>query len=190
MSRTSPWILLLHIPPTSPLRLIYRLADSRSGDLESPAGRSFDPRAETAMTTARRPLSLLICPCLSLQSTDYCLIPCCHTLRRCSLNVRTLCLRREEWDHYPPAVTTGKSYWRLTAVDFINRVPTLSLEISFREDQQEHLEHLDDLAAEEDLSRSAGVPESKGSSTEPPSTFDPATPILSIRHRLASIVNR
>ena len=25
---------------------------------------------------------------------------------------------------------------------------------------------------------------------EPPSTFDPATPILSIRHRLASIVNR
>ena len=37
---------------------------------------------------------------------------------------------------------------------------------------------------------SRGVPETKGGSTEPPSTSDPATPILSIRHRLASIVNR
>ena len=34
--------------------------------------------------------------------------------------------RREKWDHYPPAVSTRKSYWRLTAVDFINHVPLLS----------------------------------------------------------------
>ena len=187
MCRTSPRILLLHIPPTDPLRRIYRLADSRGGTLESPAGRSFDPSAEGAMTTARPPLSLLICPCLSLLSTDYCLSPCCHTLRRCSLIVRTLCLRREKWDHYPPAVSTRKSYWRLTAVDFINRVSTFSLEMSFGQDQQEHL---DALAAEKDSSRSAGVQESKAGSMELPSTFDPATPILSIRHRLASIVNR
>ena len=78
----------------------------RSGTLEGPAGWSFDPSAEGAMTTARPPLSLIICPCLSLLSTDYCLSPCCHTLRRCSLTVRSLCLRREEWDHDPPAVTT------------------------------------------------------------------------------------
>ena len=78
----------------------------RSGTSEGPAGWSFDPSAEGAMTTARPPLSLIICPCLSLLSTDYCLSPCCHTLRRCSLTVRTLCLRREEWDHDPPAVTT------------------------------------------------------------------------------------
>ena len=82
MSRTSPRILLLHILPTDPLRRIYRLADSRSGTLESPAGRSFDPSAEGAMTTARPPLSLIICLCLFLLSTDYCLSPCCHTLRR------------------------------------------------------------------------------------------------------------
>ena len=82
-----PRILLLHIAPTDPLRRIYRLADSRGGTLvESPAGRSFDPSAEGAMTTARPPLSLLICPCLSLLSTDYCLRPCCHTPRRCSFN--------------------------------------------------------------------------------------------------------
>ena len=47
MSRTSPWTLL-HIPLTDPLRRIYRLADSRSGTLESPAGGFFDPRAEGA----------------------------------------------------------------------------------------------------------------------------------------------
>ena len=75
----------------------------------SPAGRSFDPSAEGEMTTARHPLSLLICPCLSLVSTDYCLSPCCHTLR-CSLTVRTVCFSREEWDHDPPAVTTRNSY--------------------------------------------------------------------------------
>ena len=95
MSRTSPRILLLHVPPTDPLRRIYRLADSRGGTLSSPAGRSFDPSAEGAMTTARPPLSLTICLCLSLLSTDYCLSPCCHTPRRCSLIVRTLCFRRE-----------------------------------------------------------------------------------------------
>ena len=64
------------------------------------------------MTTARPPLSRTICPCLSLLSTDCCLTPRCHTLRRCSLTVRTLCLRREEWNHDPPAFTTRNSYWR------------------------------------------------------------------------------
>ena len=78
----------------------------RSGTLEGPAGWSFDPSAEGAKTTARPPLSLIICPCLSLLSTVSCLSPCCHTLRRYSLSVRTLCLRREEWDHDPQAVTT------------------------------------------------------------------------------------
>ena len=41
MSRTSPRTLLLHNPLTDPLRQIYRLADSRSGTLESPTGRSL-----------------------------------------------------------------------------------------------------------------------------------------------------
>ena len=81
----------------------------RSGTLESPAGWSFDPSAEGAMTTARPPVSLIICPCLSLLSTDYSLSSYCHTLRRCSLTVRALCLRREEWHHHPPAVTTRSS---------------------------------------------------------------------------------
>ena len=80
------------------------------GNLESPAGWSFDPSAEGAMTTALPPLSLIICPCLSLRSTGYCLSPCCHTFRRCSLTAKTLCLRREECDHDPPAVTTRDSY--------------------------------------------------------------------------------
>ena len=84
----------------------FRRRILRGGYIESPAGWSFDPSAEGAMTTARPPLSLIICPCLSLLSTDYRLSPCCHTLRRCSLTVGTLCLRREEWDHDPPAVTT------------------------------------------------------------------------------------
>ena len=48
MSRNSPRTLLLHIPLTDPLRRIYRLADSRSETLESPAGRFFDPSAEGA----------------------------------------------------------------------------------------------------------------------------------------------
>ena len=65
MSGTSPRILLLHIPPTDPLRRIYSLADSRSGTLESPAGRSFDPSVEGAMTTARPPLSFVIYPSLT-----------------------------------------------------------------------------------------------------------------------------
>ena len=46
---------------------------------------------------------------VSLPSTDYCFSPCCHTLRRCSLIVKILCLRREKWDHYPSAVSTKKS---------------------------------------------------------------------------------
>ena len=57
----------------------------RGGTLESPAEWSFDPSAEGSMTAAHPPLSLIICPCLSLMSTDYCLSSCCHTLRRCSL---------------------------------------------------------------------------------------------------------
>ena len=112
---------------------------------------------------------------------------CCHTLRRCSSIVRTLCSRREKWGHYPPAVLTRKSYWRLTAVDCINRVSLLSLEMSFQQDQ---LQHLDTSAASKDSSRSAGVPETKGGSTEPLSTPDPTTPTISIRHRRASIVDR
>ena len=63
----------------------------------------------------------------------------------------------------------------------------LSLEVSFEEDQ---LEHHDKLAASKDSSRSGGVPETKGGSTEPPFTLDPTTPIISVRHRLASIVIR
>ena len=83
----------------------------RNGTLEGPVGWSFDPSAEGAMTTSRPPLSHTICPCLSLLSTDYyCLSPCCHTLRRCSITVRTLCLCGDEWDHDPPAVTTRNSY--------------------------------------------------------------------------------
>ena len=78
----------------------------RSGTLEGAGGWSFDPSAEAAMTTARPPLSLIVCPCLCLLSTDYCHSPCCHTLRRCSLTVVTLCLRREEWDRDPQAVKT------------------------------------------------------------------------------------
>ena len=88
----------------------------RSGTLEGPAGWSFDPTAEGAMTTARPPRSLIICPCLSVLSTDYCLSPCCHTLRRCSLTVRTLCVRREEWDHDPPAVTTSNLYFQYSSL--------------------------------------------------------------------------
>ena len=64
MSRTSPRTLLLHIPLTDLLRRIYRLADSRSGTLESPAERFLDPSAEGAMATARPPLSLAIYPSL------------------------------------------------------------------------------------------------------------------------------
>ena len=60
--------------------------------------------------------------------------------------------------------------------------------MSFEQDQ---LEHLDASAASKDSPRSQGVLESKGSNTEPPSSaFDCTTPILSIRHRLASVVNR
>ena len=88
----------------------------RSGTLEGLAGWSFHPSAEGSMTTARPPLSLLICPCPSLLPTDYCLNSCCHTLRHSSLTVKTLCLRRGEWDHDPPAVTTRN----LTHVQLFN----------------------------------------------------------------------
>ena len=121
-SRTSQRTLLLHMPLTDLLRRIYRLADSRSGTLESTAGRFFDPRVEGVRQLLPLRSLFFICPCRSLLSTDYCLSPCCHTLRRCSSIVRTLCLRRENWGHYPPPVSTRKSYWRLTAVDCINRI--------------------------------------------------------------------
>ena len=111
MSGNSPRSLL-HIPPTDPPQRIYRLADSPRRDFGKPRWMVLDPSAEGAMTTARPPLSRTICPCLSLLSTDCCLTPRCHTLRRCSLTVRTLCLRREEWNHDPPAFTTRNSYWR------------------------------------------------------------------------------
>ena len=51
----------------------------RSGTLEGHAGWSFDPGAEGAMTTARPPRSLLICPCLSFCQRDCCISPCCDT---------------------------------------------------------------------------------------------------------------
>ena len=51
-------------------------------------------------------------------------------------------------------------------------------------------QHLDTSAGEKESSRSAGVLETKEGSTEPASTLDTTTPIMSIRHRLASIVNR
>ena len=47
MSRTSSRTLLLHMPLTDLLRRIYRLADSRSGTLESPTGRFFDLSGES-----------------------------------------------------------------------------------------------------------------------------------------------
>ena len=106
MSRTSPRTLLLHMPLTDLQRRIYRLADSRSGTLESPAGRFFDPSAVGSMTTARPPLSLLIRPSISCLCPDSSL----STLHRCSSFDRTLCSRREKWAHYPPAVSTRKSY--------------------------------------------------------------------------------
>ena len=75
-SRTSPRTLL-HIPLTDPPRRIYRLADSRSGTLESPAGRFFDPSVVGSITTARPPLSLLLCPSSFCLCPDYCLSPRC-----------------------------------------------------------------------------------------------------------------
>ena len=72
--------------------------------LDGPECRGSDDNCSPSALTYHLSLSL------SLLSTDYyCLSPCCHTLRRCSLTVRTLCLRREEWDHDPPAVTTRNS---------------------------------------------------------------------------------
>ena len=55
--------------------------------------------------------------------------------------------------------------------------------------EQNQLEHVDASAASKDSPQSAGVPEMKGGRTEPPSAPN-TTPIASIRHRLASIVNR
>ena len=66
-----------HIPLTDPPRRIYRQADSRSGTLESPAGRFFDPSVVGSITTARPPLSLLLCPSSFCLCPDYCLSPRC-----------------------------------------------------------------------------------------------------------------
>ena len=65
MSGNSPRSVLLHIRRRilSGGYIAWRVL--RSGTLEAPAGWSFDPSAEGAMTTARPPLSLIICPCLS-----------------------------------------------------------------------------------------------------------------------------
>ena len=78
----------------------------RSRTLEGHNGWYFDPSAEGAMTTARLLLSLIICPCLSvigLLSQPV----LSHTPAVVVLTVITLCSRKEEWDHYPPAVL----YW-------------------------------------------------------------------------------
>ena len=77
MSRTSPRTLLLHMPLTDLLRRIYRLADSRSGTLESPAGRLFDPRVEGVWQLLPLRSLLFICPSISCLCPDYCLSPCC-----------------------------------------------------------------------------------------------------------------
>ena len=122
MSRTSPRTLL-HMPLTDLLRRIYRLADSRSGTLESPAGRFFDPRVEGAWQLLPLRSLFFICPGRSLLSPDYCLSLCCHTLRRCSSILGTLCSRGEKWGHYPPAVLARKSYM---SVIFIKRLLVLS----------------------------------------------------------------
>ena len=76
------------------------------------------------------------------------------------------------------------SYWRLTAVVVSTAYRFLVPEMSFQQDQ---LQHLDASAASKDSSE--GVLETKGGSTEPPST-QTTTPIASIRQRLASIVDR
>ena len=73
--------------------------------LDGPECRGSDDNCSPSALTYHLSLSL------SLLSTDYyCLSPCCHTLRRCSITVRTLCLCGDEWDHDPPAVTTRNSY--------------------------------------------------------------------------------
>ena len=107
-SRTSPLTLLLHIPLTDPLRRIYRLTDSRSGILESPSGRFFDPSAVGSMTTARPPLSLLLCPSIPCLCPDYCLSPCCPHSTAVVQSLEHFA-HREKWGHYPPAVSTRKS---------------------------------------------------------------------------------
>ena len=99
----SPRSLLLHIPPMDPPRRIYRLADSPQRDFGRPrwivlsSSRGSDDNCSPSTLTYH--LSLSLPPVNGLLS------PCCHTLRRCSLAIRTLCSRREEWDHDPPAVT-------------------------------------------------------------------------------------
>ena len=89
----------------------------RSRTLEGPAGWSFDPSAEGAMTAARPLLSLFICPWLSFCRRTAVSVRVVTYSSRCSLTGRTLCQRRDKRDHDPPAVLTRRSYWRLTAVD-------------------------------------------------------------------------
>ena len=66
MSGNSPRSLLLHSPQTDPRGEYIAWRILRSETLEGPAGWSFDPSAEGAMTTARPPLTLLIYLSLSL----------------------------------------------------------------------------------------------------------------------------
>ena len=87
-----------------------------AGRWKAPLDCSVDPRAEGALTTARPPLTCTGAFCTSGTSpppllppplsTACCTSPCCHTLRRHSSAVRTLCLRKEKWDHDPPTVLT------------------------------------------------------------------------------------
>ena len=107
--QSSPRSLSLHIRQTNPPRRLYRPADSPQRDLGrhrwmvlGPECRGSNDNCPSSALTSYLSLSLL--------SSDGCHGPCCHTLRRRSLTVRTLCLRREEWDHDPPAGTTRNSY--------------------------------------------------------------------------------
>ena len=58
---------------------------------EDPAGWSLDPSAEGALTTARPPLSLLICPSLSLCHRTAVSVRVVTHSGRCSLALGTLC---------------------------------------------------------------------------------------------------
>ena len=88
-----------------------------AGLWKAPLDCSFYPGAVGALATAAHRSHSLPCtgasciswtsfhPLLSFPlSTACCIRPCCHTLRRRSSTVRTLCLRREKWDHDPTTV--------------------------------------------------------------------------------------
>ena len=116
----TPRSLPLHVPLTHPPRRMHRLADSPQRDFGRPRWIVFftGELREHWQLLAHRSHSLpctgASCtsgisphPLLSLPLSTACRIsPCCHTLRRRSSTVRTLCLRREKWDHDPPTVST------------------------------------------------------------------------------------